>query len=290
MRLVDVDGVTPSLVHENGGRRIWVMDSIAFGSDALAGDVIVTGSHGGASAGEYAAGYGVAAVVCNDAGVGKNDAGIAGLRELDNLGVAGVAVTHLSARIADGQDAWEHGVVGYANRTAQHAGVVSGVAVRDQVGALLTARPTADDASMAPGAMSREVLTINGNGTELVIMDSMSQAERADAGRILIAGSNGGRESGHVGVAARCALIVLNDAGVGKDEAGIAALGLLAQAGAPAATVGHQSAEISNGQDMWRHGVITHINEPAYERGARAGETTRALVARFTAPLTQGAQ
>lgn len=126
-------GTEPETVLESHGIRVLTMDSIAFASPALAGEVIVTGSHGGASAGQYARRAGVAAVVCNDAGVGKDDAGIAGLALMDRAGLPGVAASHLSAAISDGPDLWDSGVISHVNEAARAAGFEAGTPVADAV-------------------------------------------------------------------------------------------------------------------------------------------------------------
>ncbi|MGC0366285.1 hypothetical protein ABH922_004269 [Rhodococcus sp. 27YEA15] len=137
MRIVDTEASAPELVHAANGLRVWVMDSIAFASAAQAGDVIVTGSHGGTSAGEYAAGFGVRVVVCNDAGIGKNKAGVAGLAAIDAQSIAGIAVGHDSSRIGDGADVWESGIVTYVNKTAGIAGVRVGEPVSQEIMTLI---------------------------------------------------------------------------------------------------------------------------------------------------------
>jgi hypothetical protein len=109
------------------------MDSIAFGSAELAGDVIVTGSHGGRSAGEYAVRYGVALVACSDAGSGKNGAGVAGLAEVSEHGIAGIGVSHDTARIGDGMDTWSSGRISYVNGRAAELGIQVGASVRDEL-------------------------------------------------------------------------------------------------------------------------------------------------------------
>lgn len=66
---------------------IVVAESVTqLGPDAR-GAVLVAGSHAGVIAACYAARAGVRAVVLNDAGVGKDDAGIAGLAYLEALGI-----------------------------------------------------------------------------------------------------------------------------------------------------------------------------------------------------------
>ena len=116
------------------GRRLVIQDSISLIGPADAGAIIVSGSHGGAISGAFAAQHRPALVVFNDAGIGKKDAGIAALTDLERAGVPGAAVSHLTARIGDAADAWENGVVSRANRPAAEAGIVPGRRLRDVVG------------------------------------------------------------------------------------------------------------------------------------------------------------
>jgi hypothetical protein len=114
-------------------------------------------------------------------------------------------------------------------------------------------------------------------GVRITLLDSMSQVEAHDRGAIVVAGSNGGKESGRVGVRAGCGFVLLNDAGIGKDQAGVAGLNILERAGIPAATVSHTSAEISSGHDTWDNGVISVVNDCAAALGIAPGD--RASVA-----------
>ena len=84
--------------------KVVVMDSITKVTAEDTGGVIVSASHGGASSGEFALEVPLKAVFFNDAGVGKDDAGIAALRMLQESGVAGGTVSHTTARIGDSQD------------------------------------------------------------------------------------------------------------------------------------------------------------------------------------------
>lgn len=102
------------------------MDSIAYADDADADQIVVAGSHGGRSSGKFALEYPLAACFLNDAGVGKEDAGIASLAMLDELGRPGATYSSLSARIGDAQDAWDNGIVSFVNRTAAGLGFTVG--------------------------------------------------------------------------------------------------------------------------------------------------------------------
>ena len=109
--------------------RIVIMDSITKLTPEDAGGMVVSASHGGASSGEFALEVPLKAVFFNDAGVGKDDAGIAALAMLQARGVAGGTVSHTSARIGDAQDMWDHGVVSHVNERARALGIVPGQAL-----------------------------------------------------------------------------------------------------------------------------------------------------------------
>lgn len=115
----------------------------------------------------------------------------------------------------------------------------------------------------------RTVAVIDGH--EVVALDSASQIDSGDRGRIVIAGSNGGRESGKAAIEAGCHAVVLNDAGIGKDRAGVAGLPMLDDAGISGMAVSHDSAEISDGLSTWHEGVLSTVNEVASQKGIRVG-------------------
>jgi hypothetical protein len=121
------------VVRTLNGRRIIAMDSISLISSRDAGAIIVCGSHGGAISGAFAAMHPPALVVFNDAGGGKNGAGVACLADLERKGIAAAAVAHVSARIGDALDAWENGVISEANAPAREGGVRPGRLLREAV-------------------------------------------------------------------------------------------------------------------------------------------------------------
>ena len=106
--------------------RVLVMDSITKVTPQDEGSMVVSASHGGASSGEFALEVPLRVVFFNDAGVGKDDAGIASLQMLQARGVAGGTVSHTSARIGDSQDMWDHGVVSHVNTAARALGIAPG--------------------------------------------------------------------------------------------------------------------------------------------------------------------
>ncbi|MCR2157809.1 hypothetical protein NSX53_23745, partial [Salmonella enterica] len=81
-----------------------------------------------------------------------------------------------------------------------------------------------------------------------------------DAGRVVIAASHGGSYAAYCAARGRVRAVVLNDAGVGWQQAGIAGLDELQQWGVAAATADYRSCRIGDGADMARHGIISHVN------------------------------
>lgn len=110
--------------------RVVLMDSITKVSADDEGSVVVCASHGGNSSGEFALEVPLKVVVFNDAGVGRDNAGISALDMLQNRGVAAAAVAHTSGRIGDSLDMWENGVLSHVNAAGRALGLVPGAAVR----------------------------------------------------------------------------------------------------------------------------------------------------------------
>lgn len=112
-----------------------LLDSVTQVAPAHAGCLVVTGSHGGASVVKYALAVRAWLYVFNDAGIGKDQAGIAALQLLQHEGVAAAAVAHDTARIGEALDAWEHGVVSRLNAAALALGLQTGMPLRRQIDA-----------------------------------------------------------------------------------------------------------------------------------------------------------
>lgn len=111
--------------------RILLVDSITKVSAEDKGAHVVSASHGGASSGEFALETPLASVFFNDAGVGKNRAGISALDMLQARGVAAGAISHETGCIGDSQDMWDNGVISHANALAIAAGLKPGLRVKD---------------------------------------------------------------------------------------------------------------------------------------------------------------
>ena len=122
------------------------------------------------------------------------------------------------------------------------------------------------------------------NRPMLRVVDSITQLGPQDAGCLAVSGSHGGISSARYALAARPLLSVFNDAGVGKDEAGLAALPFLQSHGLAACTVAHHSARIGEARSTLEEGVVSHVNVLAQDLGVEAGHRCQAVICRLIAP------
>lgn len=118
--------------------------------------------------------------------------------------------------------------------------------------------------------MLKETVASDMDG-EVVLMDSISYVDESDEGKVVLTGSHGGMSSGEYALRVRLAAVIFNDAGVGREDAGIAALGLLQEQNVPAVAVSHMSGKIGQARDMWENGTVSHFNAAAQSLGIRAG-------------------
>ena len=114
-----------------------------------------------------------------------------------------------------------------------------------------------------------------GGAGRVIVMDSITKVEAEDAGAIVLCASHGGTSSGEFALEVPLRAVIFNDAGVGKDNAGIAALDMLQARGVAAATVAHTSGRIGDSLDMWENGVLSHVNAAARTSGLAPGLRVR---------------
>ena len=113
----------------------------------------------------------------------------------------------------------------------------------------------------------------------LRVVDSITELRPDDTGCIAVSGSHGGMSSARYALAARPVLSVFNDAGVGRDNAGIAALGFLQMHGLAACAVAHHSARIGEAASTLDEGVVSHANAAAAALGVQPGQPLHVAVA-----------
>jgi len=117
--------------------RVILADSITKVTPEDKGAHVVSASHGGASSGEFALEVPLSSAFFNDAGVGKDRAGILALDMLQARGVAAGTISHETGRIGDSQDMWDNGVISHANKLAIAAGLKPGLRIKDALLAIV---------------------------------------------------------------------------------------------------------------------------------------------------------
>ena len=110
--------------------------------------------------------------------------------------------------------------------------------------------------------------------SEILILDSATKFGADSPGKVAIAASHGAIYAGYLGVRAGLRGIILHDAGIGLDAAGINSLPYLDEFTVAAATVDHHSARIGDGASMATTGRISHVNETARAAGCAPGQTS----------------
>lgn len=133
------------------------------------------------------------------------------------------------------------------------------------------------------------VATANGALAPVAVVDSITMLDATHRASVVVAGSHGGLYCGWLASTAGVRAVVLNDAGVGLEGAGIACLKQLDRVGIAAAAVDHNSARIGDGKDMLRRGRVSHVNATAACLGCEAGTDLASCLAFLRiAPLPSG--
>jgi hypothetical protein len=251
-----------------------ILDSVTHLEAAHRGAVVHAASHGGLYAAAYAAGKGVAAVILNDAGIGREQAGIAGLELLAALGVPAAAVSHTSARIGDGHHGAAHGTLSTVNAPAAALGLAPGMACRAALDRLAAAAKVPAPPPPKADESRSEIASATVGGAKVIVVDSASLVTPADAGRVIVTASHGGLLGGRPETAIKVPVFaaVYNDAGWGIDGAGVSRLPALDARGIAGACVSAFSARIGDGLSTYRDGFVSALNATAIRHGGRIGQ------------------
>ena len=263
----------PTVVEQGRAGRIVTMDSITqanedYGPD----DVLIGGSWMGIVPVSFAVEHRPRAVLCNDGGVGVEGGGINGLFYLDGKEIPGAAVDALSAEIANGRSHWETGVISYVNHWALACGCEVGMSVPQGARKLLnwSSRVLA----AAPSRESRDTVFQDERG-QIIVVPSIKYVREEDAGKVICVGSHGGETTCRLALEVNPKAVITSDGGVGRDEAGIRGLRLLADGDIPGVAVSVHSAAIGDGKGIYEHGIVSAVNSTAQDQGMRPGMRAR---------------
>ena len=266
------------LPREAPDAAVLTADTITKLSAEATGAVVISGSHGGLYPGILAAKARVRAVILNDAGVGKDEAGIASLHLLERFGIAAAAVSHMSCRIGDTADMIDRGLISHANAPARTCGVTDGMSCREAAEALRKAPlATPDVPTLVEG---RSEVQVPAARRRVILLDSAALVRPDDSGHIVVTASHGGLVGGNPAMALRTDAFaaVFHDAGIGADGAGLTRLPALDERGIAAVTVAASSARIGDALSVFEDGVVSATNTTAQRLGAQIGQPVRPLL------------
>lgn len=264
---------------------IVLLDSLGDLQPANTSPILVCGSHcgGNRDLAIHVKKCRVKAVFLNNAGVGKNQAGIRGLIHYQAEGILACAVNHNSAEIGISIDTWESGTISHINPHAEEAGIQIGDSVKEAVAKIINLFNLTSPIQIIKNPEShidekkennskadlKKQTQININGLNITVTDSITFLNENNAGDIVVCGSHGGISAGEYAQKHCVKAVFFNDAGIGKNNAGVKSLESLSDAGILACTVDCMSAEIFNGQDILGNGIITFCNNLAKDRNIK---------------------
>jgi len=249
--------------------------------------ILVCGSHcgGNGDLARHVKKCHVKAVFLNNAGVGKNQAGIRELVNYEAENVLACAVDNYSAEIGIACDTYESGVISHLSVQADLTGIKVGDSVKEAIAKIISHGLPSEPGEVFGSSGKKEKseglkkqIQTEVNGVVITVTDSITFLNESNAGDIVVCGSHGGLSAGKYAEKHHVKAVFFNDAGIGKNSAGVKSLELLSDAGTPACTVDCMSAEIFNGQDVLDNGIVSVCNHCAESSGIKEGLTVKEAV------------
>jgi uncharacterized protein YunC (DUF1805 family) len=272
-----------------------LLDSLGDLQPGNTSPILVCGSHcgGNRNLAGHVKNCHVKAVFLNNAGVGKNQAGIRGLTHYEAENILACAVDHDSAEIGISRDTWESGTISHISTRAEAVGIQIGDSVKEAVAKIINIikhpsstqksknyeSPIKNDVqdNSSKGDLKKQTQT-QVDGVTITVTDSITFLNKNNSGDIVVSGSHGGLSAGDYAQKNRVKAVFFNDAGIGKNNAGVKSLEFLSDAGILACTVDCMSAEIFNGQDVLGNGIITVCNQLAKTRNIKEKMTVKEAI------------
>jgi hypothetical protein len=262
--------VVQAVMHESQRGRIVALETAYDVTEANRGrDVAVNASYTGVLPARFIAEHAPRGAIGCDCAIGKDGAGIAGLWYFEALGIPAAATDVDTMELGDGVDMFENGVVSVVNEPARSCGLRPGQSVRDAARLLLEVDPT----PRAAAEVTNRTVVFQSDHGSVVCTDSIAFGLPEDEGTNVLC------TAGHTGVSAAYYLrrfrprgFICSDGGKGKNEAGVAALKLVAADGLAGATVDARTARMGDGLSTYNDGVISACNELAAGVGVRLGQ------------------
>lgn len=275
-----VDGTTIGrekmlVVGQDAAGRILAFDSSTYieGNPIGVADVVAIGSYCGTRVLAPIFTKGVKAVIATDAGIGKDEAGISGLKHGETIGVPVASVAVMSAETSNGR-ATLLGTISRANAQARALGVAPGQ-IAWEAALLLAKAPAGKSIPTSPGAEEAPVVMETTPQGRIWATPGSTAIREKIPNDVFCSGANSSRvmSDGAIRMAAKGA--IANDAGIAPKNSAVEGVFLLAERGVPAASVSTMSARLGEGLSTWNDGVISVANDVALKLGVRIGMTAK---------------
>ena len=168
---------------------IVTVSSSAQATASCRGQILISGSYGGEYNAFHAGKWGLRGVVLNDAGIGKDRAGIRGLDYLDLIGLPAATADVMTCHIADADHMLAHGVISHVNAAARALGCMVGQTVRDCAERMKQGEPVVRELPPISGG-KRYTMHDKPGEPKVICVDAAPMLEPADTGAIAITGSH----------------------------------------------------------------------------------------------------
>ena len=117
--------------------------------------------------------------------------------------------------------------------------------------------------------------------SQIEVVGSITKLSPQVFGKIVVAGSHGGALPGVFAIRAGVRAVILNDAGIGLEQAGTASLDVCQKAQMAAVTVSNMTCSIGSGEDILKRGIVSGVNQIANSYGVEIGQAASVSVTKL---------
>jgi hypothetical protein len=263
------------VVHEDAAGRILAFDSSTYipGNTIGAADVIAIGSYCGTRVLAPIFTRGVKAIIATDAGIGKDDAGISGLKHGETIGVPVAAIAVMSAETSNGRSTLL-GEISRANAPARALGVAPGMPGYEAALRLAKA-PPGKSIPTSPGAEEKPVVVEETPKGRIWATPGTTAIREKVPNDVICSGANSSRVSSDGVIRMGAKGSIANDAGIARNNSAVEGVMILGERGIPSASVSTMSARLGEGLSTWNDGIISVVNKVAAARGVKVGMSAK---------------
>jgi hypothetical protein len=263
------------VVQEDASGRVLAFDSSVYieGNTTTVNDVIVVGSYCGTRVLAPIFTHGAKAVIATDAGIGKDEAGISGLKHGETIGVPVATIAVMSAETSNGRSTLL-GEISRANAQARALGVAPGIPGHEAA-ALLAKAPAGTPIPTSPGAEEKPVVVEETPRGRIWAAPGTTAITDKIPNDIVCSGANSSRVSSDGVLRMGAKGSIANDAGIAKNNSAVEGVMILGERGIPSAAVSTLSARLGEGLSTWNDGIISVVNHVAAARGVKVGMSAK---------------